>query len=75
MKKKFIYWENSEEIENMSKDRVILNLSYSEFRKLEDFINWVEWDLKADSKLRLKARYLVNMFEKAEKLEPEWTKI
>lgn len=72
MKIRIIYSEQSSSIEDMSKDRIHLNLSYNEWTKIRDFIDFSRWELPKGSRLQKLAENLNNCLKNAEELTPIW---
>ena len=71
MKIRKIYKESTS-LTDLSKDRVHLNLSWNEWNKLRNFIDFVRWELPKDSRLQKQAQNLNNCIKNAQELESIW---
>lgn len=72
MKIRRIYNESSN-ITDLSKDRIHLNLSYNEWKKIQNFIDFVRWELPKGSRLQKQAENIHNSLMHIQELEPIWT--
>lgn len=71
MKIRKIYKESSK-LEDFSKDRVQINMSWNEWKKIRCFIDFVRWELPQNSRLQKQAQNLNNCIKNAQELEPIW---
>lgn len=65
-------YKESTSLEDMSKDRIQLDLSWNEWRKLENFIDFVRWELPRNSRLQKQAQNLNNCIKYAQELDSIW---